>query len=129
MNRDSSMVKRWLPICGLIVFGVLLCVVFLIYTTGNGTKEDRAKFDIKTLRQSVDTYYAKNSKWPETLEVLAQSQPDGGPPLMSEKNLKDPWGRPYQYDPAQLHTRTEQPLIWSEGPNPGQPGSKITNWD
>jgi hypothetical protein len=43
--------------------------------------------------------------------------------------LVDPWGRKFQYDSTKLHPNTDRPLIWSEGPNPGQPGSKISNWE
>src|SRR6202035_1302650 len=113
-----------------IIFAVLVVgfLLFCWFKLGP-SKKDRAKLDCKNLEQLITSYFAKHDKYPENLEALAQTHSNGSPPLVSEKGLIDPWGRPYHYDPQKLHPKTERPLIWSDGPNPGEDGSKISNWD
>jgi hypothetical protein len=94
-----------------------------------GDRIARAKLDVNGLQTAVTAYDVRHTVYPGTLKELAERQPDGGAALIEEAALKDPWGRQYQFDPNQRHPKTDRPLIWSEGPNPGQAGSKITNWD
>jgi hypothetical protein len=94
-----------------------------------GPRIDRAKLDVKSLQLVVTTYFVKHAVYPETLKELTQRQPDGTPAMLAETGLLDPWERPYQYDPKQRDPKTDRPLIWSQGPNPGQPGSIIANWE
>jgi hypothetical protein len=108
----------------------LMCLVFTCGCQGDSNPNvSRARVGLKQLGEAA-TFYKNNHKvWPESLEDLTQPQPGGGDPLIDKHALKDPWGRPYQYDPTTTNPTTEQPLIWSEGPSPGEPGSKISNWE
>jgi hypothetical protein len=94
-----------------------------------GSAIDRARTDVKALEQAVATYYVKNGGWPQSLQELAQPQADGGSAYITTALLTDPWGRPYQYDLATRHPKTNLPLIWSNGPNPNDPAGRIANWE
>jgi hypothetical protein len=91
-------------------------------------KIPKAKLDIKALEQAVSAYYVKNDgKFPESLQVLAEKQPDGGGAIIQKSLLLDPWEQPYVLDANQRHPQTDIPLIYSKGP----PGQKmpIRNWE
>jgi hypothetical protein len=87
----------------------------------------RAKDDVLALEKAVAAYQQRNGKLPAKLEVLAELDADGYPAYIKKTMLIDPWGRPYGYDPRQLHNSTT-PLIWSLGPDPADPSTKIQNW-
>ena len=88
----------------------------------------RARMGLQTLDKAAETYKTRTGTWPDSLASLTEQQPDGSQAYLKASDLVDPWGRPYQYDPGNRHSETEHPLLWSEGPKPGEPGSKIANW-
>jgi hypothetical protein len=88
----------------------------------------KAKLDVISLQQAVFAYKTKHSVWPESLRVLAERHADGDLAFVKEGLLVDPWGRPYHFDPLQLHPETNAPLIWSDGRDPADPDAQITNW-
>src|SRR5690242_14009710 len=53
---------------------------------------------VLALSQAVETYKLNNGEYPASLKALARSQPCGLGPLAGEKELTDPWGRPYVLD-------------------------------
>src|SRR5262249_21314027 len=101
--------------------------VFVYTSVLAGSREDRAKLDVKSLESAVTTYYTRKGYYPETLQQLAQRQEDGGAALLTEKALIDPWNQPYVYEPNTKHPTTDRPLIYSNGP-PGM-NKRISNWD
>jgi general secretion pathway protein G len=107
-----------------------VCVVaLLLIVCGCGeSKAARTRLELKNLDKTVQAYQAKNRAWPDSLEDVATQQSDGSEGYVAKSALVDPWGRPYQYDRNDRHPENDQPLIWSEGPNPGESGSKIANW-
>jgi hypothetical protein len=114
-----------IPLCGALVVAALL-----IY---NGPlsavlKEKRAKADVQTIEKFVLLYKQRLSAWPPTLEVLTKWELDTPLLLLPPEMLVDPWGRPYHYDSAMVDPVRNVPLIWSEGPKPEDPTSKIANW-
>ena len=46
---------------------------------------------------------------------------------MEDKSLFDPWNRQYVYDPGTTNPKTQVPLIYSQGANPGT-SPQIRNW-
>ena len=88
----------------------------------------RARLGMKDLDKAVTNYRIRNKTWPANLEALTEQQPDGTKADLAAGALVDPWGHPYHYEPSDRQPDTDQPLIWSEGPSPGQPGSKMVNW-
>jgi hypothetical protein len=91
-------------------------------------KLQRAKLDVKSLQTALTAYLTINGAYPESLADLSRRQPKGGAALLKAEGLTDPWNRPYQYDPNQRNRKTDVPRVWSQGPEPGQPGSEIANW-
>ena len=85
---------------------------------------DTAKAQMKVIERACQTYKLKYGDWPESLEVLAQMQPDGQPPFMEAEKILDPWGQPYQYDPSGDNNRGLNPDIWFIDPD----GNMIGNW-
>ena len=111
-----------------VVAGVFVLVVGRPPHVSGDSNISRAKLDVKTLEQAVTLYKTMHSAWPDSLQILAERQPDGGRAFVHEKLLLDPWGRPYHYDPRQLHPGSHFPLIWSDGVDPTNPDGRITNW-
>jgi general secretion pathway protein G len=89
------------------------------------TKKSVAASQTKTvLSQACQSYYLDNNTWPTSLTDLLQKNPEGkGPYLDSADALKDPWDRPYQYNPAGTNNGGTKPDIWSESPY-----GQIGNW-
>ena len=117
------MKKVWL-VAALLAIGAGTWYVLVAYTNvlgGNGFS--RAMSDIKDIEKALDAYKAKNGKWPDDLESLTT----GPSPLLSKAALTDPWKRPYQFDPSDLHPKTKVPRVWSEG-EPSKADGKIANW-
>jgi general secretion pathway protein G len=92
-------------------------------------RKDRAKVDVKTISQVVETYMLKYGEPPASLQVLCQPTPDGGRPYLEIDALKDPWGREYQYAPNGPHNaHLGKPDVWSLGPRLNDPNGMIGNW-
>jgi general secretion pathway protein G len=92
----------------------------------NDARINRAKLDVKTLGTAVMAYQVKNGSFPNSLEELANQQPDGGLAYIEKTALIDPWNNRYEYSSSSLHPRTGTPRISSQGP-PGQT-VYISNW-
>jgi hypothetical protein len=107
---------------------VLRDVPLLEIFEGDNARRARAKVDVQTLTVAVNTYYIQNGVRPKTLKQLTEKQPDGGRPFLEARALIDPWGRPYVYEPDMVHPQTGLPLIYSQGPRPGDPAGRIHNW-
>jgi general secretion pathway protein G len=114
---------------------VLVVVAILVVLAGIGvgvfkylddSKEKVAQMGIKNLESAVIAYKLNHGNFPDSLQMLTQSE-GGKSAVLEEKDLLDPWQRPYQYDHNQL-SRTGRPLIYSQGANPGNPAGQIRNW-
>src|SRR5262245_34395552 len=105
---------------------VLVVVAILVILAGIGvmvfryldeSKEKIAAMGVKKLEQAAVSYKLTYQNYPENLAILAEPS-DGKAAYIEEKDLYDPWNRPYQYDPQQL-SKTGMPRIFSQGANPG----------
>jgi general secretion pathway protein G len=85
-------------------------------------ENDLAKAGAKTLTIGVKSYQLRYESYPARLDQLVQP-PDGGPFVLPGA-LLDPWGRPFQYDPAGPRNHGKQPDIWTVTPK----GEVIGNW-
>ena len=116
---------------------MLVVVAIIVILAGMGgyyflgqadeARKSTAKTQVKgTLTQAVETYYVQHkSQWPDSLMTLLQRDAEGlGPYLKSQEALIDPWGRPYQYDPAGGRNNGIVPDIWTVAPD----GKEIGNW-
>jgi general secretion pathway protein G len=78
-----------------------------------------------TLEQAAKTYYMDHKQqWPPSLEALLQKDEMGGPYLENVDALKDPWGKPFQYNAGGPNNGGIKPDIWTTGPE----GQQIGNW-
>jgi general secretion pathway protein G len=132
-RRDSKRTLR----AAFTLMEVLVVVAILVVLAGIGivafryledSKENIAYVNIKKLEQAVESYKLNpnHGDYPANLQILTE-RIDGKPAYLEESALKDPWGRPYVYEPQQRHPKTDKPLIYSQGANPGQ-SAPIRNW-
>jgi general secretion pathway protein G len=114
---------------------VLVVVAILVVLAGIGVavfryldtgKEGAAKMQVKNIETAVMSYNLDHKQFPESLNVLTQPS-EGKAAYLKQKDLVDPWNRPFEYHPDQLSS-TGEPLIMSQGANPGQ-SKVIRNWD
>jgi hypothetical protein len=103
---------------------VLRDVPLLEIFDADNARRERAKVDVQTLTRAVDTYFIANGAYPETLKQLTE----GMKPFLEARALTDPWGRPYVYEPNIRDEQTNRPLIYSQGPRPGDASGRIRNW-
>jgi general secretion pathway protein G len=122
---------------GFTLMEVMIAAAILVILAGVGgiiifrqldeAKISAAQVGTKELEKACELYKARHGDWPEALQVLAM--PEGSlPAVLEERALIDPWQRPYGYEPGTLNPNTHKPLIYSGGPNPGDPNSRISNW-
>ncbi len=79
-----------------VIIGLLATAVALrVRHYVDSAKTNRARADIATIVSALESYYAEHSAYPSNDEGLA---------VLPLTTLKDPWGRPYQYNqPASEH--------------------------
>lgn len=131
-NRDGLRRVR----LGFTLMEILVVVTIILILAGlggyyligqaNEARKSAAKIQVKTLTQAAETYNLDHQgNWPPNLSVLLSRDPQSGkgPYLKNQDALIDPWGNPYQYNPAGQMNNGTQPDIWSES----QYG-KIGNW-
>lgn len=79
-----------------------------------------AKERINRIDKAIQAYKQKNGKLPATLDELTSTNPA----YLIERDLLDPWGRIYQFDPSGPRNRGNIPDVWTETPD----GETIGNW-
>ena len=119
---------------GFTLMELLVVVAIIVMLAGLGTwsymrylegaRESKAKLDITHIGQAVEAYKVDDGNYPDSLQVL--TQPTGDKPAALEaKDLVDPWGQQYVYEPANVNPATFKPKIYSSHTTGGQP---ISNW-
>lgn len=86
------------------------------------------------ISSAIDTFRMDLGRYPESLEELTKKPDDeeeakkwNGPYLKDAADLKDPWGREYQYkSPGDVNTETYD--LWSTGPKGDDESEYITNY-
>jgi Type II secretion system (T2SS), protein G len=88
-----------------------------------------ARVSALNLTKAAQAYEIKFGQPPASLLSLV-APPDGGRPYIEggQNALFDPWGRPFQYDPAGPKNNGLKPDIWSLGPDPNDKTKFIGNW-
>jgi general secretion pathway protein G len=79
-------------------------------------KMGRAKLDVKSIEIAVMKYNMDKGHFPQTLEELAQIQPDGSMAYLDESALNDPWGQRWDYNPSSVNPKNGKPRIGTQGP-------------
>jgi general secretion pathway protein G len=114
---------------------VLVVVAIIVMLAGVGgyyllqryeeAKGSRAKIDVRTLSEQVETYKLNNGDYPGSIEALAQPQPNGSGPMASPEAVIDPWNQPYRIDPSGPNNNGQKADVFTTNPKTGQ---IIGNW-
>jgi general secretion pathway protein G len=86
-------------------------------------RESKAKLDITHIGEAVEIYNSESGDYPENLQILTQPS-DGKHAYLEVKDIVDPWGQQYQYEPQNRNPATGRPRISSTH----QGGTPIANW-
>src|SRR5687767_965629 len=89
---------------GFSLLEVLIVVAIIVMLAGLGgyylfqrygeAQEKTAKANAEGLSTQLEIYRTNNEgQYPPTIDVLAQQQPNGGPPLVPLDKTRDPWGK------------------------------------
>jgi hypothetical protein len=84
--------------------------------------ETVARSGVALLEMAVRAYHDAKGSYPADLSALVKAGYYEG------EDLKDPWDRPYVYDPKAVHPKSGVPLIYSQGVNPTDPKGRISNF-
>jgi general secretion pathway protein G len=92
---------------------VLVVVAIIVMLAGVGgyyllqryedSKISRAKIDCESLSAQVEIYHTNNGSYPNSMQQLTQTQPNGMSALVPPDKVKDPWGKEYRIDGAGQH--------------------------
>jgi general secretion pathway protein G len=86
-------------------------------------REKKAMADIQHITQLLDTYKTDLGDYPESLQVLTQPT-ESKPAYIEAKDLMDPWGQAYVYEPQNKNPMTFRPRVSSTH----QTSPPLTNW-
>jgi hypothetical protein len=81
-----------------------------------------ARAQAQQLTVASQTYHLQFGEPPTSLKDLVK--PPEGKPFVEPSALTDPWGKPYQYDPAGPKNGGARPDVWTTTPG----GKVIGNW-
>ncbi len=142
MKRNSR--KRAFTLLEVLMVVVIIGVLAVVVISQLGGVGDRARQDLaqtavsSTLPQKIELFKMHTGRYPtgeEGLAVLIEAPSDEevaekwSGPYLDKKQIKDPWGREYQYNyPGEYNERTFD--LSSSGPD-GVEGNEddITNWE
>jgi general secretion pathway protein G len=113
----------------LIVVAIIVALagisVVSYFTLFESSKMDIAQSQVKSLSVACDTYRIQNKTNPDSLNALLQKDQNGrGPYIEDPEKLKDPWGKPYQYDASGGKNKGMHADIWTTTPD----NIEIGNW-
>ncbi len=127
----------------LVVLGILVVLVSLVAPRiiGSQKKADikAAKTQIGMIKAALEHYALDTKSYPTTEQGLQalierpadldESVPWEGP-YLSGALPKDPWGNEYMYEYPGTHTNSDEPEIWSLGPDKeDNTEDDICSWD
>lgn len=90
-----------------------------------GARIDEATMKAANIQKAAMAFYTKSGgTYPPSLEVLAMSTPEYGPPLLEggAGAITDPWGQPYQFDVIVDNAGQERFVVFTTSPD----GQQIT---
>ena len=96
---------------------------FFIFRAYNDSQRDVARINIQNIADACMQYSMKlGNKLPPDLDTLTRKSERGYGPYLEQKDLIDPWGNRYQYQPRQTQQSGTRAEIWTE-----KDGVKISN--
>ena len=121
----------------IVIIGLLATVVAInVLPSQDRAMVTKAKADIATLEQAIETYRLDNLDFPEELQALVAApaglaQPDRYRPGGYVRRLpQDPWGEPYQYRRQSAHGGQFDVYSYGADRKPGGEGNDadLGNW-
>jgi general secretion pathway protein G len=121
----------------IVIIGLLATVVAInVLPSQDRAMVTKAKADIATLEQAIETYRLDNLDFPADLQALVAApaglaQPDRYRPGGYIRRLpQDPWGRPYQYSRQSAHNGQFDVFSWGADGKEGGEGNDadLGNW-
>jgi general secretion pathway protein G len=114
----------------LIVVAIIVALAgiggFFLMGQLSSAQRDTALTQSKALGQVCDSYKIKHSKFPDSLQILLQKDPLINAPWIDDPSkLIDPWGQPYQYNPAGTNNQGLHADVWSQPPDGS---AMLGNW-
>lgn len=113
---------------------VLVVVAIIVMLAGVGgyyvmqqyesAKVSKARIDCAGLSGLVEQYRLAHNQPPASIQALAETQPDGSPPLMGLEKAIDPWNKPYQLDPTGPRNNGMKADVFTITPR----GITVGNW-
>jgi general secretion pathway protein G len=114
---------------------LMIVVALLVILAGTGGfyymralesgKKQAAKAGVTSIEKQVQMWAVEHgSQMPPSLQSLAVGDDVNPKPQMSQKDLTDPWGKPYQYDPNGTRNQGNKPDVWTQAPDQ----TVIGNW-
>jgi hypothetical protein len=108
-------------LCGLVLSG---SAVYGLLIVVERSAEADARLGIAKIQTAVVAYHTKHGEYPPNLKVFTEIEGSASAYLL-DKDLIDPWGKPYRYEPTNCHPVTGRPKISTTTPK----GVEISNWD
>lgn len=136
MKNKRKLQKGFSLIEVLVVMTILAVIFGLVAKNVMGGQEKaklkQAKIEVEKLAQSVQEFYLDVGRLPDSLSQLVNDTGDSMwyGPYVKEKELKDPWDQPYNYNPNSQHGGQFDIFSYGQDKSPG--GEKfaadIGNW-
>ncbi len=118
---------------GFTLMEVMVVAAILVILAGVGSialfryiddaKESTAKVQIATIEKAVGVYKTTHGDYPANLEVLCAREGNKDA-YLEEKDITDPWGNRFVYDPANRSSTGKPHISVMQSPS----GNPISNW-
>ncbi len=134
-NREGFTLVELMVV--IVIIGLLATVVAInVLPSQDRAMVTKAKADIATLEQAIETYRLDNLDFPADLQALVAApaglaQPERYRPGGYIRRLpQDPWGRPYQYNRQSAHSGQFDVFSWGADGKEGGEGNDadLGNW-
>ncbi len=95
-RRDGfTLIEVLVVIAILAVIGSVAVVKYMAYLREAAV--DTARMKIREVGKTIEIYYSRNLKYPETIEELVTPREEGKQSVLKAGALVDPWKNPMQY--------------------------------
>ncbi|WP_077409775.1 type II secretion system major pseudopilin GspG [Marinicella sediminis] len=120
-----------------LVVMTILAVIFGLVVSNVTGGQDKARYKeaqimVQKLTQSVAEFNLDTGNYPDSLEDLVRDNGDSMwmGPYIKEKDLKDPWGEPYQFSANSQHGQSFDIYSYGKDKSPGgdKLAADIGNW-
>jgi general secretion pathway protein G len=126
--RKQQQVARQATRQAFTLMEILIVVAIIVILAGIGTvalfpalgraKENEARIKAAQIEKAIGIYMNDHDGQPPTsVNALVQKDQYGGPWIIDEDGIKDPWGNFYQIDPSgNTFSNGAKPDVWTTAP-------------